>query len=331
MRELTFNHSQVFEHLRLAAEQPPSLDVAVPARRRQGNSTNKPLQGLRFAVKDLFNISGLRPTVGCRAYYAIAEPATTTAPTLTKLIDLGANLLGTLKLGSLITKEEPSEAADYQAPFNPRGDGYQSPWSSSSGSGAAIASYKWLDFTLGTDSKQFPRDNYHRLLTVWHSDWQQSSACSRKWLLPAQVFSRRGDTKGHHPLLFVCSPVLFMWNLRAYPRKSIAIHWPAWLTHIRPFDALSIFTRDLEMLKRVASSWIPIITKKSRNVWCHTFQSFCWRRISLERFSISKTTFHWTTPDSKPWSTTLPRISLRHSRSPSQSYRYRQCGENIAF
>ena len=79
-------------------------------------------------MKDLFNIKGLRPTVGCRAYYAVADPATTTATALTKLIDLGANLLGTLKLGSLITKEEPSEAADYQAPFNPRGDGYQSPW-----------------------------------------------------------------------------------------------------------------------------------------------------------------------------------------------------------
>lgn len=120
----------------------------------QGNSTNKPLQGLRFAVKDLFNIKGLRPTAGCRAYYAIADPAATTATALTRPIDFGANLLGTLKLGSLITKEEPSEAADYQSPFNPRGDGYQSPSSSSSDSGASIASYKWLDFTLGTASEQ---------------------------------------------------------------------------------------------------------------------------------------------------------------------------------
>lgn len=112
----------------------------------QGNSTNKPLQGLRFAVKDLFNIKGLRPTAGCRAYYAIADPAATTATALTRPIDFGANLLGTLKL--------PSEAADYQSPFNPRGDGYQSPSSSSSDSGASIASYKWLNFTLGTASEQ---------------------------------------------------------------------------------------------------------------------------------------------------------------------------------
>lgn len=160
------NHSHAFKHLGLAGEHPPSLSVAVPARLRQGNSTNKPLQGLRFAVKDLFNINGLRSTVGSRAYYAVAVPAITTAPALTKLIDLGADLLGTLKLGSLITREEPSEAADYQAPFNPRGDGYQSPWSSSSGSGASIASYDWLDFTLGTDSKHSSRKSCHRLLTV---------------------------------------------------------------------------------------------------------------------------------------------------------------------
>ncbi|KAF2874248.1 hypothetical protein BDV95DRAFT_666169 [Massariosphaeria phaeospora] len=56
------------------------------------------------------------------------------------------------KLGSLITREEPTESADYQAAFNPRGDGYQSAWSSSGRSGAALASYEYLDFTLATDT-----------------------------------------------------------------------------------------------------------------------------------------------------------------------------------
>jgi Asp-tRNA(Asn)/Glu-tRNA(Gln) amidotransferase A subunit family amidase len=37
-------------------------------------------------------------------------------------------------------------------PFNPRGDGYQTPSSSSSGSAAAAAGYDWLDFTIGTDT-----------------------------------------------------------------------------------------------------------------------------------------------------------------------------------
>ena len=38
------------------------------------------------------------------------------------------------------------------APFNPRGDSYQSPSSSSTGSAVASAAYPWLDFTIGTDT-----------------------------------------------------------------------------------------------------------------------------------------------------------------------------------
>lgn len=41
---------------------------------------------------------------------------------------------------------------DYLAPFNPRGDSYQSPSSSSAGSAVASAAYPWLDFTIGTDT-----------------------------------------------------------------------------------------------------------------------------------------------------------------------------------
>lgn len=41
---------------------------------------------------------------------------------------------------------------DYLSPFNPRGDSYQSPSSSSAGSAVASAAYPWLDFTIGTDT-----------------------------------------------------------------------------------------------------------------------------------------------------------------------------------
>lgn len=92
-------------------------------------------------------------TAGDRAFYSLSKPSQATCPAIQRLLDSGAELLGTLKLGSLIAKEEPTESVDFHAPFNPRADGYQSAWSSSGGSGAAIASYDWLDFTLGTDSK----------------------------------------------------------------------------------------------------------------------------------------------------------------------------------
>lgn len=41
---------------------------------------------------------------------------------------------------------------EYTAPFNPRGDSYQSPSSSSAGSAVASAAYSWLDFAIGTDT-----------------------------------------------------------------------------------------------------------------------------------------------------------------------------------
>lgn len=44
------------------------------------------------------------------------------------------------------------DAVDYPTAFNPRGDGYQSPAGSSSGSAAAVAAYDWLDCALGTDT-----------------------------------------------------------------------------------------------------------------------------------------------------------------------------------
>jgi hypothetical protein len=149
-----------FQNLRVSGEFYQALSVAVPGRNPPNRSLKLPLEGLRFAVKDMFQIEGLRMT-GCnRAYYDLCPIAKETAPIVQSLIKGGAYLLGTLKLGSLVSREEPTESADFHAPFNPRGDGYQSAWSSSSGSGAAIAAYDWLDFTIATDSKSnftFPR------------------------------------------------------------------------------------------------------------------------------------------------------------------------------
>lgn len=129
------------------------MSVIVPSRSKASPSLARPLEGLRFAVKDIYRIEGLKNTLCSRAYYDIDEPAENTAPMIQLLIDSGAYLVGLNKLACLIAREEPSECVDYQAPFNPRGDGYQSPAGSSNGSAAAIASYDFLDFTIGSDSK----------------------------------------------------------------------------------------------------------------------------------------------------------------------------------
>jgi Asp-tRNA(Asn)/Glu-tRNA(Gln) amidotransferase A subunit family amidase len=101
----------------------------------------------------MYHLNGLRTSVCNRAYHDLYPPQHETAECVERLLSLGAIVVGKTHLSSFAWREEPTECVDYPAPFNPRGDGYQSPAGSSSGSGAAIASYEWLDFTLGTDSK----------------------------------------------------------------------------------------------------------------------------------------------------------------------------------
>lgn len=68
------------------------------------------------------------------------------------MVAAGAHVVATTKLSSLVGKEEPTEATDYHALFNSRGDGYQSPAGSSSGSARAAATYDWLGFAIGADT-----------------------------------------------------------------------------------------------------------------------------------------------------------------------------------
>lgn len=65
------------------------------------------------------------------------------------------------RLSSLSSKEDPTEAVDYSAPLNPRGDGYQSPAGSSSSSAAAIGSFDWLDIAVGPNSQQSIADGHY--------------------------------------------------------------------------------------------------------------------------------------------------------------------------
>jgi Asp-tRNA(Asn)/Glu-tRNA(Gln) amidotransferase A subunit family amidase len=107
------------------------------------------------ATKDNFHIKNVRMSACNRAYYELSPPPLKTAACLQRLVDLGAVIVGTTKLASFAATEEPIECIDWQAPWNPRADGYQSPAGSSSGSGAAIAAYDWLDIGIGSDSTSY--------------------------------------------------------------------------------------------------------------------------------------------------------------------------------
>jgi Asp-tRNA(Asn)/Glu-tRNA(Gln) amidotransferase A subunit family amidase len=104
-------------------------------------------------VKDNFNLKGVKTSVGNRAYWNLYPPCSQTASSLQVLERKGAQILGKTKLCSFAGREEPTEYVDFQAPFNPRADGYQSPAGSSSGSAAAVAAYDWIDVAVGTDSE----------------------------------------------------------------------------------------------------------------------------------------------------------------------------------
>lgn len=131
-----------------------AVSIPVPSRHYYSKpSADKPLSGLRLGVKDLFNLKGIKTGGGSRAYFALYGPVTKTASSLQRLIDMGAVVIGKLKTSQFAIGANPTaDYVDQLAPFNPRGDGYSTPGSSSCGPGAALASYDWLDLALASDT-----------------------------------------------------------------------------------------------------------------------------------------------------------------------------------
>ncbi|KAF4334852.1 glutamyl-tRNA(Gln) amidotransferase subunit A [Fusarium beomiforme] len=129
-----------------------SVTIGVPSRLYYTPSDAYPLAGVRIGAKDIYDVSGLKTGAGSRAYYDIYPEANVTAPAVQRLLDAGAVLVGKMKTTQFAAPENARDAIDYPAPFNPRGDGYQEVGSSSSGAGAGVASYHWLDLALGSDT-----------------------------------------------------------------------------------------------------------------------------------------------------------------------------------
>ncbi|RMZ90247.1 hypothetical protein DV736_g2527, partial [Chaetothyriales sp. CBS 134916] len=135
--------------------------IAVRSRVFGSPARRGPLHGLRVAVKDNFHVNGLQTSLCNKAYLEIYPARTATAICIQELVDLGAHIVGTTKLAAFAATEEPLECTDFQAPWNPRADGYQSPAGSSSGSGVAIAAYDWLDIAIGSDTSGSGRRPAH--------------------------------------------------------------------------------------------------------------------------------------------------------------------------
>ncbi|GBE81057.1 predicted protein [Sparassis crispa] len=127
--------------------------IAVPSRLYFSPTAEKPFAGFRLAVKDIYDVQGLRTGCGNRAYFNLYPPKNRTAPALQRLLDAGIVLVGKAKTSQFANGEVATDDwVDLHAPYNPRGDGYQDGSSSSTGPGTSMAAYPWLDFAIGSDT-----------------------------------------------------------------------------------------------------------------------------------------------------------------------------------
>lgn len=131
----------------------PSSLIPVPSRLYYDRPTpEKPLNGVRLAIKDLIDVKGIQTTAGSRAYARLNRVAQQSAPAVQKLLDLGAIVIGKTRTSQFAAGAEPNYWIDYHCSWNPRGDEYESTSGSSVGSAVAVAAYEWVDIGLGTDS-----------------------------------------------------------------------------------------------------------------------------------------------------------------------------------
>jgi len=126
---------------------------ALRSRIRDKVAFDSPIAGFRIVTKDNIHLQGTKVSQGNKAFHDTYPPQEDSAHCLKGLVEKGVAIVGKTKMNSFGNWEEPLEYIDYQAPWNPRGDGYQSTGGSSSGSAAALAAYDWLDIAIGTDSK----------------------------------------------------------------------------------------------------------------------------------------------------------------------------------
>ncbi|KAG8162641.1 hypothetical protein KVR01_007119 [Diaporthe batatas] len=142
-----------FEPLELTGGKGLWRQVAVPSRLYSIPTKKRPLAGKRISIKDNFKIAGVQTTQNNRAWCSLYGVENETAKYAQQLITLGAIIVRKTKMCSFASSEEATDQwIDIHAPFNPRGDGYQSPSGSTTGGGASLATYDWLDYSIGTDT-----------------------------------------------------------------------------------------------------------------------------------------------------------------------------------
>lgn len=113
------------------------------------NAASGSLQGLTFAVKDLFDVAGYPTSAGQPHFLAMSGIKTQTAPVVQRLLDAGAAFVGKTVTDELAFSLN-GQNAHFGSPVN-GADARRISGGSSSGSAAAVAG-GLCDFALGTDT-----------------------------------------------------------------------------------------------------------------------------------------------------------------------------------
>lgn len=97
------------------------LTIAVPSRLYYTRTEDKLLAGVRLAVKDLYDLKGVKTSGGNRALFEMKSPANETAAAVQKPIYAGAVVIGKNKLSEFaFAGQYHLDHIDYLLPFNPR-------------------------------------------------------------------------------------------------------------------------------------------------------------------------------------------------------------------
>ncbi len=112
-------------------------------------ASHGPLRGLKFAVKDIYDVAGHRTGFGSPDWLRTHRPAARTAPAVQRLLDAGADLVGKTHTDEL-TWGLTGENAHYGAPVNVNAPGRVT-GGSSSGSASVVAA-NVVDFAIGSDT-----------------------------------------------------------------------------------------------------------------------------------------------------------------------------------
>lgn len=141
--------SAFIELVKLPPAAPPTSSKTITA--KHGHPGPRLLEGLKFAIKDIFGVKGRVTGFGSPAWAATHDVATVTAHAVAALQSAGAEGVGMTHMDEFAYSIN-GENAHYGTPENPAAPG-RIPGGSSSGSAVAVAAaLEGVDFALGTDS-----------------------------------------------------------------------------------------------------------------------------------------------------------------------------------